>query len=353
MFGFVLALAVPMAEAQTRIDLATLPGKLRYDAETLFARPGEKLVLVFENNDEMQHNWVLCQQGASTAMEVAKLAWALGVDATEKQFVPDSPAVLQWTPVVDQGNTVELRFTAPERPGDYPYVCTLPGHAFTMKGTFTVRESVPEIRRVAATADEDTSNERYVLTPHHGPLVKRAFVENGPARSVLVGLPGGINYCFDAETCSLRFGWFGRFLDVGPDWGSPPGHRGGKPVKTLGERFSVGSVDLPIRIGAPYLSPQVEFLGYRWDGMETPEFRYLVDGVPVRHRIDAAEGGIGVRHSIQFHGIHAPVFFLFDEDDVQLSSNVGDWRDGALAVDPDADTVEITVLSQTAISAFE
>ena len=274
--GLCASLLTSDAFAQTRIDLATLPGELRYDAETLYARPGEELLLVFANNDEMQHNWVLCQSGANSAIDVAKLAWALGAEATEREFIPETPTVLAWTPVANPGETIERRFTAPQQFGEYPYVCTLPGHAFTMVGILKVVADVPEQRRVEATLDEADASERYVLTPHHGALVKRAFVENGPARAVLVGLPGGINYCFDATTCSLRFGWFGRFLDVGPDWGSHPGHRGGKPVKTLGERFSVGSVDLPIRIGAPFLSPQVEFLGYRWDGMDVPELRYLV-----------------------------------------------------------------------------
>jgi len=32
-----------------------------------------------------------------------------------------------------------LRFTAPEERGDYPYICTFPGHWIIMKGVMVVR----------------------------------------------------------------------------------------------------------------------------------------------------------------------------------------------------------------------
>ena len=38
------------------------------------------------------------------------------------------------------------------------------------------------------------------------PLLQQAFVQNSPARSICVGLPGGVNYLFDAETCAVVTG---------------------------------------------------------------------------------------------------------------------------------------------------
>jgi azurin len=32
-----------------------------------------------------------------------------------------------------------LRFTAPKKPGDYPYICTFPGHWIIMKGVMVVK----------------------------------------------------------------------------------------------------------------------------------------------------------------------------------------------------------------------
>jgi azurin len=39
----------------------------------------------------------------------------------------------------DENDT--LRFKAPEKPDDYPYVCTFPGHWRTMNGTMHVVEN--------------------------------------------------------------------------------------------------------------------------------------------------------------------------------------------------------------------
>ena len=36
------------------------------------------------------------------------------------------------------GNSVEVTFTAPSTPGDYPYICTVPGHFYMMKGIMKV-----------------------------------------------------------------------------------------------------------------------------------------------------------------------------------------------------------------------
>ena len=42
------------------------------------------------------------------------------------------------TKVVPTGQSHSLKFTAPKALGDYPYVCTIPGHGILMLGTMTV-----------------------------------------------------------------------------------------------------------------------------------------------------------------------------------------------------------------------
>ena len=71
-------------------------------------------------------------------MAVAQAAWALGPDAIKKQFIPDHPDVLFHTPLVNPHESATLYFKAPEKEGDYPYVCTMPGHAALMNGTMKV-----------------------------------------------------------------------------------------------------------------------------------------------------------------------------------------------------------------------
>jgi azurin len=60
-------------------------------------------------------------------------------DAFQKHFVPDSPDVLHATPLINHEEIARLRFTAPTSAGDYPFVCTFPGHWRTMNGVMEVK----------------------------------------------------------------------------------------------------------------------------------------------------------------------------------------------------------------------
>ena len=54
-------------------------------------------------------------------------------------FVPESSDVLWASKLVDHGKEEEMNFTAPTEKGDYPYVCTFPGHHILMRGVMKVR----------------------------------------------------------------------------------------------------------------------------------------------------------------------------------------------------------------------
>jgi azurin len=47
--------------------------------------------------------------------------------------------VLVATRLLNAGETTTLTFDAPTEAGDYPFVCTFPGHYVTMQGTMRVR----------------------------------------------------------------------------------------------------------------------------------------------------------------------------------------------------------------------
>jgi azurin len=48
--------------------------------------------------------------------------------------------ILAYTPLAGGGDTVEVTFAAPTKPGSYTYLCTFPGHfAMGMKGTLVVK----------------------------------------------------------------------------------------------------------------------------------------------------------------------------------------------------------------------
>jgi azurin len=60
-------------------------------------------------------------------------------EAQRGQYVPKSKKVLHATRMVAPLSATALRFTAPKTPGDYPYICTFPGHWIIMKGVMVVR----------------------------------------------------------------------------------------------------------------------------------------------------------------------------------------------------------------------
>ena len=62
--------------------------------------------------------------------------------APARHYVPDTPNVLFSTKMLDPNTTETLTFTAPTEPGDYPYLCTFPGHWRTMQGVMRVVENV-------------------------------------------------------------------------------------------------------------------------------------------------------------------------------------------------------------------
>ena len=46
--------------------------------------------------------------------------------------------IIAATKLMEPGQKEQLKVRAPNRPGDYEFVCTFPGHALIMWGTLTV-----------------------------------------------------------------------------------------------------------------------------------------------------------------------------------------------------------------------
>ena len=73
-----------------------------------------------------------------TTKEVAQAALALGAQGFEKHWVPEHPAVLAATKLINYDSEETIEFTLPG-PGDYPFVCIFPGHDLTMHGILKAR----------------------------------------------------------------------------------------------------------------------------------------------------------------------------------------------------------------------
>lgn len=123
------------------IKIGVRNGLLRYDIEEFYVRPGSRVKLTLDNNDSMQHNFLLCKAEKGVLDRVAKAVLALGDRASEKDFVPRSRAILQHTRALLPGESQTLFFEAPKKLGRYPYICTLPGHTYSMRGVMIVGEA--------------------------------------------------------------------------------------------------------------------------------------------------------------------------------------------------------------------
>jgi len=112
---------------------------LRYVQTTLEARAGEALALRLKNTDVMPHNLVIVAKGGAMKVGMASFSMLNDPAAGKKHYVPDLPEVLAWIPVINPGTDHLLHFRAPKEPGDYPYLCTFPGHWQAMRGVLRVR----------------------------------------------------------------------------------------------------------------------------------------------------------------------------------------------------------------------
>jgi azurin len=73
-----------------------------------------------------------------TADKVANQSISLGADGFKMGFVPDSPDILFASKLLDPGKQETLEITL-DQPGNYPFVCTFPGHAILMRGEIIVK----------------------------------------------------------------------------------------------------------------------------------------------------------------------------------------------------------------------
>jgi len=117
------------------INLGTEPG-LKYDQKTLTVEAGAKIKWTFNNVDDMPHNCVIVLPG--TADQVGEQALKLGVKGMNMGYIPETDNILYHTKLLQPGTSENIYFIAPEKPGQYTYVCTYPGHHLIMRGVLNV-----------------------------------------------------------------------------------------------------------------------------------------------------------------------------------------------------------------------
>lgn len=121
--------------ADYTINLGTKPG-LKFEPSQFQVKAGSKIRVVFQNDDDMLHNFVVVLPG--TAIEVGNLAMKLGLEGQQKNYIPNTNKVLYHTNLLQPQSTETIYFIAPEKPGNYTYECSVPGHFYSMQGTMKV-----------------------------------------------------------------------------------------------------------------------------------------------------------------------------------------------------------------------
>ena len=126
------------ADVET-VTIKTLRAQMRYDTVEFDVKPGQKVKIVFQNDDDMPHNVCFFAPGTDV-IAAANKQMEKPEEALKRNWIPDDPRMWAHSKPVNPKENDEIHFTAPAKPGVYPYVCTFPGHAAIMNGKMTVGE---------------------------------------------------------------------------------------------------------------------------------------------------------------------------------------------------------------------
>ena len=117
-----------------------LANPLAYDTKEFKVKAGQKVKIIFNNTHPavpQPHNLIIAKPGTKDKLLGLAMAMAAAPDGMAKGFIPDSPDILFHTKLLQPNTSETLEFTAPAA-GDYPYLCSFPGHGLIMNGVMHV-----------------------------------------------------------------------------------------------------------------------------------------------------------------------------------------------------------------------
>ena len=338
----------PQQEAPREIIIKAISG-LQYDSVRFKVAPGETVKITLVNTDEMAHNMVITEQGER--VNIVDMALKMGTEGQQKNYIPDSDKILAAIPILNPDERYSITFTAPEKEGVYPYVCTYPGHGTVMYGAMYVTNNllptlandtnIPEQRREKGGEIAQDSGHPY---PKTFPMMYRTFMpETGPA-SIAVGMLNNLSYCWDAGACRFRYLWKGGFVDMTRNWGG----KGKEIADIVGVVFYRENNEAPFRIGSKDHMPEPEFKGYRMEN-RYPTFIYKLDDVEVTERITPTIEKPGMKRVLTFKNLKEPIWFVRENTDaVEYYVNKGSWEGNYLNLSPEeAQEFTITITEKT------
>jgi azurin len=382
------AFAQDPAKVETlKVSINVVPGAIRFETTRFDVTAGARVTLTLSNDCVMPHNLVLIKPDAEPALVAA--VNTMGLEGMDKHFVPDVPGIIAATKLLQPFSKEQLSFNAPEAEGDYPYVCTFPGHWFTMRGVMRVRaagvalaapvksggnvEQVPDALKNSGMTHKPlgTPEKPFVMRTfapdpgldpavfaHHGvgkdgvkydpatrldvtekvtdpatgavrevPVVRKA--EKGIAGAIAVNHGPEFSYVWDSTECRLLYVWRGGFLDMNTYWGKEPGS--GRPKMyiplLMGQLVYRASGRMPLDGGA---NTAPVFLGYKME-QGIPEFRYRVGKKIYREQV-LPRGGDGFELRITPEQAAGPKSWVVPPGEVAVTSVRGEGNAIVVAV---------------------
>ena len=111
---------------------------LKFDQSSLEAKADKPIAIIVANPDLLQHNFVLGKPGSLQRLGAAADKLITAPNAIEIGYVPQTKEVIDATGLLDPGTSATLKLTALPK-GEYPFLCTFPGHWRIMQGVLNVR----------------------------------------------------------------------------------------------------------------------------------------------------------------------------------------------------------------------
>ncbi|MDF1825326.1 MAG: plastocyanin/azurin family copper-binding protein [Verrucomicrobiales bacterium] len=135
------------AKAEEVFEVTLTADKVQfiYDIKEFTVKPGQQVKLTLINPSDsvtrQPHNVLIVKPGKKDVVGMAANAGMTDpAFLTEKNAIPESEDILFHSKLIQAGEEDVVEFTAPEEAGEYPYLCTYPGHWAIMNGVMTVAE---------------------------------------------------------------------------------------------------------------------------------------------------------------------------------------------------------------------
>jgi azurin len=134
--------AAPADPEGVKVVRLTGDDMMKFNITTIEAAPGEPIRVELKNigkmpKQAMAHNFILLQPMADSEINAIGIAASM---AAPKYLPKDmSKVIAHTTKMLGPGESDAVDFKAPTEPGEYPYICTFPGHFATMRGKLIVK----------------------------------------------------------------------------------------------------------------------------------------------------------------------------------------------------------------------